>query len=488
MGSTLAISFECSLAWTSGRVPLPPMGWMDWEIYRCDISEELIRNTTDAMVAGGWLQAGYDTVHIDDCWANKVRDSQDRLEADPSRFPSGMKALVDYVHAKGMKLGIYSAAAPLTCAKFQPGSQGYEAIDAQTFIEWGVDYLKFDGCQTDPDALRTSYRAMGAALRDAPIVYSCSWGVRGGTFPEMVDAGCDMWRMWHDLQAKKGWGDVVRISDHWANSADAWRNWSGPPSSGRGWHDPDMLLAGDEHLTVHESIAQLGVWSILSAPLIMGNRLFPDALNPDVVAAYQNPEIIDIARDALTVMGGRLGEADDNQEVWARPLTDGALAVLLWNKATPDVCTWNVTANTSSGNSPSRIVEFKKAYFDYTKMECCADPNCKHFTFTATNDVAAAKGIGMLYGDMSEDAWRITSGVARYSLRTRAQPEMLTRDLTLNFDLLQQVGLWNASSATVRNVLERTDLGLVTGVLTAKRVPAHGIALFKFVPPSAVVV
>merc|ERR1712150_190298 len=255
------------------------------------------------------------------------------------------------------------------------------------------------------------------------------------------------------MGAKKGWGDVVRISEHWADSADTWRNWSGPPSSSRGWHDPDQLLAGDEHLTVHESIAQLGLWSILSAPLIMGNRLFPEALNPDVVAAYQNPEIIDIARDALAVMGGRLGEADDNQEVWARPLVDGAIAVLLWNKATPDVCTWNVTANTSSGNSPSRIVGFKSAHFDYTKLECCADPSCKHFTFTATNDEAAATGTGMLYREVSEDAWRKTSGVARFSLKTRAQPEMLTGDLTLDFDVLKQAGLWNASSAVVRDVL-----------------------------------
>lgn len=473
----------------AGRASVAPMGWMDWEVYRCNINEEIIRNTTEAMVAGGWLQAGYDTVHIDDCWAEKERDAEGRLVPDASRFPSGIKALADWVHSRGMKLGLYSAAAPMTCAKFQPGSQGNEALDARTFQEWGVDYLKFDACQSDVDALAASYRAMGAALRNTSIVYACSWGAKGGSDADMVDAGCDLWRLWHDIEAKKGWSDVVRIAEHWADQADAWRNWSGPPSHGRGWHDPDQLLAGDEHLNSDESIAQLGLWSILSAPLILGNSFIPNQIDASVVAAYQNPEIIAVARDKLAVMGQRLGarsEGDEGHEIWARPLTDGALAVLLWNKATPNSCKWDVTQNVTAGNDPSRMVVIKKGHFEYTRFECCSNPSCESFTFTAPGGVAADVGVGTLYSDSEGVSWRTEVDVSRFIVKSRPEPSSFSADLSVDFSVLEEAGLWESSVAVVRDLLNREDLGMMKDKITAKAVPSHGISLLKLMPVTLV--
>ena len=146
------------------RLVHPPAGWMAWESFRTGVTEGLIRNTTDVMVRDGWLAAGYDTVHIDDGWTAQERDSTGRIVPDESKFPSGMAALADYVHARGMRLGIYSSASPRTCAGFV-GSMGHEAVDAQTFVDWKIDYLKMDSCHTGlngtaaANARAASYRA-----------------------------------------------------------------------------------------------------------------------------------------------------------------------------------------------------------------------------------------------------------------------------------------------------------------------------------------
>ena len=267
------------------------MGWMAWEAYRTNVNEGLVRNTTMVMVRDNWLASGYDTVHIDDGWSLPTRDPvTNEIRADPSKFPNGIASLASFVHSHGMKLGLYSSASPVTCAGYM-GSEGHESQDAKTFASWGVDYLKYDACQKNRTRLAASYRAMGAALSTTKIAYSCSWGAAIGKnwpFADFVDAGCDTWRLWHDIEAKKGWSDVVRISEHWADSYAELRNWSGPPSSGRGWHDPDQLLAGDPQLTPVESVAQFALWAHLSAPLIMGNRLAdPSTMAPELRKAMQ---------------------------------------------------------------------------------------------------------------------------------------------------------------------------------------------------------
>jgi len=425
----------------------------------------------------------------DDCWAAKERDASGRLNADPSRFPSGIKALTDWVHAQGMKLGIYSAAAPQTCAKYQPGSEGSEAIDAQTFIDWGVDYLKYDGCQHNMTRMQASYKAMGDALQGSKIQYACSLGAHGGEPTEMIKDSCDLWRMWHDIQAKKGYNDLIRISSHWAENADTWRQWSGPSSKSQGWFDPDQLLAGDKRFSASEAIAQLGLWTILSAPLIMGNRVSDHLVKPDpaVKAAFQNPEIIAIARDPLGIMGGRVGELSDDQEVWARKLDGGALAVLFWNKATPEACTWDVTPDQSSKNGKHRIACLQGSHFEYTRLECCADSDCQEFSFTAPGGAPADVGDGCLVNEAPADIWVETADVARFTLKTRDM-SALAADLSVDLSTLVDAGLWNSTHAKVRDVLQRKNLGVLKHSITVSSVPVHGIAMVKLTPAEAVLV
>ncbi len=154
------------------------MGWNSWNRFGCNIDEGLIRSTADAMVNTGLRDAGYKYVNIDDCWMAGSRDAQGRLQADPTRFPGGIRALADYVHARGLKLGIYESAGTATCQGL-PGSLDHETVDAQTFASWQVDYLKYDNCNNQGRPAADRYRAMGEALRNSgrAIVYSiCNWG------------------------------------------------------------------------------------------------------------------------------------------------------------------------------------------------------------------------------------------------------------------------------------------------------------------------
>jgi alpha-galactosidase len=170
----------------NGLALTPPMGWMHWQRFRClvdcdaypdeCINEKLFRSMADHLAADGYLEAGYEYLIIDDCWASKERDDQGRLQPNATRFPNGIKALADYVHSKGLKFGIYGDYGTKTCAGY-PGSYGHLETDAKTFAEWEVDYLKLDGCYADVDNLEQGYIEMGRYLNQTgrPIVYSCSW-------------------------------------------------------------------------------------------------------------------------------------------------------------------------------------------------------------------------------------------------------------------------------------------------------------------------
>ena len=235
----------------------PPMGWMSWEVFRCDvdcakapndcIGERLYQTTADAMVAGGYVAAGYDTVHIDDCWEQRSppRDERGRLAPNATRFPSGMAALARYMHDRRMRLGTYSDEGTQTCGKY-PGSKGHERVDASTFAEWGVDYLKLDGCNEPHSAYPADYAVMGAALRASgrPIVFSCSWPAYLGDnetakpYERIAAAGCNLWRNWHDVQCN--WDSLSSIIDHFGNHSVRLQAVAGP---GR-WNDADMLLVG----------------------------------------------------------------------------------------------------------------------------------------------------------------------------------------------------------------------------------------------------
>lgn len=320
----------------------PPMGWMSWQVFRCEtdcgshpdacINEKLYMQMADAMSEGGYLAAGYNQVSIDDCWEDlKGRNADNELVADPTRFPSGMKALGDHMHAKKVRFGTYSDAGTMTCGGF-PGSKGYEEVDAKTFASWGVDYLKLDGCYNNKAGFVHDYPAMGTALHASgrDIVYSCSWpAYLGGDesakpFDAMINAGCNLWRNWIDIQCD--WGVLDRIIEHWGRYGEVMVAAAGPGH----WHDPDMLLIGAGCLTLDEERTQMAIWSIAAAPLIMGNDLRQVPVVSKTILL--NKDAIAVDQDSLGKMGKRLQAASSSTQIWARELSGGDVAVALYNR------------------------------------------------------------------------------------------------------------------------------------------------------------
>ena len=319
------------------------MGWMSWEVFRCEtdcaahpdacINEQLYQQMTDALQTDGYVAAGYTTISIDDCWESGtpgvLRRPGEPLQMNATRFPSGPEALADYIHAKGSKFGIYSDEGTATCEGY-PASKGYEDLDAKTFAAWGVDYLKLDGCNNDVRNYATGYAAMGKALQKSvrDIVYSCSWPAYIGDdeafkpYEAMAEAGCHLWRNWHDVQCD--WGSVRTIMNHFGNNTAALKHAAGP---GR-WNDPDILLAGNDCVTDAEATTQFVIWSILAAPLIMGNDL--RHMSASMKQLLLNPEIIAIDQDPLGLPGGRRTKLPGSVEVWTRELRGGDLAVAVY--------------------------------------------------------------------------------------------------------------------------------------------------------------
>ena len=304
----------------------PPMGWNSWNKFGCDVSEKLMREMADTLVATGMKDAGYQYLVIDDCWQVR-RDDTGKIVADPDRFPSGMKALADYVHGKGLKFGVYSDAGTGTCQN-RPGSKDHEAIDARTYAEWGVDYLKYDWCNSKGQETRDSYGKMSRALRATgrPIVFSlCEWG---STKPWLWAQGVgQLWRATGDIQdcwdCGKSWGGmgVVHIIDIMADLH---------PYAGPGhWNDPDMLEVGNRGLNAVESRAHFSFWALLAAPLMAGNDL--RNMSKETAETLTNREVIEVDQDALGMQGRKVWD-NGPQEVWMKPLQDGSRAVILFNR------------------------------------------------------------------------------------------------------------------------------------------------------------
>ncbi|MEN6311661.1 MAG: alpha-galactosidase [Acidobacteriota bacterium] len=303
------------------------MGWNSWNKFGCKIDEKAVRAAADAMVANGMRDAGYQYIVIDDCWQID-RDSKGNIVVDGKAFPSGIKALVDYVHGKGLKFGIYSDAGTKTCAG-RPGSWGYEFQDARQYAEWGVDYLKYDWCNNGGQSSQAAYSRMRDALAAGgrPIVFSiCEWG---STKPWLWarDIG-NLWRTTGDIQdmweGKKDWGGlgVVQIID----LQDGLETYSGPGH----WNDPDMLEVGNGGMTAVEYRSHFSFWCLLAAPLMAGNDL--EAMTPETRDILTNREVIAIDQDPLGRQGSKARD-DGDFEVWARPLADGSRAVILFNRS-----------------------------------------------------------------------------------------------------------------------------------------------------------
>lgn len=329
--------FACwlsSAALDNGLARTPPMGWNSWASYELKINEGLIRATADAMVGSGMKGAGYEYIIVDAGWKAKNRDAEGRLRADPEKFPSGMKALADYVHSKGLKFGLYTDAGTEDCVSGAPGSKGFEDKDASSFAEWGVDYLKEDWCNTAGMSAQEAYtkmsRAIGATGR--PMVFSlCEWGdnmpwnwaATVGNLWRTTGDSKDCWDCGRETMNKPG-----GYPRGWVLILDAQRQLASYAGPGH-WNDPDLLQVGQRGLTVEESRAQFSLWAILAAPLIATNDL--RSLTPEIHEIQLNREVIAVDQDAAGIEGTRV-RVEGHREVWMRPLKDGSRAVVLFNR------------------------------------------------------------------------------------------------------------------------------------------------------------
>lgn len=349
----------------------PPMGWNSWNHFGCNIDEKIIRETADALVSTGLAKLGYKYVNIDDCWAEISRDEKGRLVPKKSTFPSGIKAVADYVHSKGLMLGIYSDAGYLTCSKKMPGSLGHEERDAKTFASWGIDYLKYDNCNNDGSKPTVRYPVMTRALMKAgrPIFFSlCEWG---DLHPALWGAAVgNSWRTTNDISDT--WESMISRADMNEVYAELAR-----PG---GWNDPDMLEVGNGGMTKDEYIVHSSLWAISKAPLLLGCDV--RNITIETMEIIGNKEVIAVNKDALGVQATKV-RMEGDIEVWAGPLTKYRVAVLLLNRGP---VRYNITANWDDiGIPPNSVVKARDLWKHKTLKH--------HFVgnLTATVDSHACK-------------------------------------------------------------------------------------------------
>jgi alpha-galactosidase len=306
----------------NGLAKTPPMGWNSWNKFAGRVDDASVRGMADAMASNGMKDAGYVYVNIDDTW-EAGRDSNGNITTN-RKFPD-MKALADYVHSKGLKIGIYSSPGPNTCAGYE-GSYGHEEQDARTYAAWGIDYLKYDWCgarniYTDEE-MQAVYQKMGDALLKSgrPILFSlCQYG-RADVWKWAPEVGGNAWRTTGDI--RDTWDSMTTIG--FAQDALA------PFVKPGHWNDPDMLEVGNGGMTDDEYRTHMSLWSILAAPLLAGNDL--RTMSPAVSNILTNREVIAINQDKEGKQGRRVSKTGD-QEIWSRPLVGGAHAVGLFNRS-----------------------------------------------------------------------------------------------------------------------------------------------------------
>ncbi|XP_022777364.1 alpha-galactosidase-like [Durio zibethinus] len=304
-----------------GVARTPPMGWNSWNHFHCDIDEKTIKATADALVSTGLAGLGYKYVNLDDCWAEGERDKKGNLMSKATTFPSGIKALADYIHAKGLKLGIYADAGNRTCSDRMPGSLGHEYQDARTFAEWGVDYLKYDNCYHDGSKNRKRYAVMSRALRKAgrQILYAlCEWGQEDPA--KWAGSYGHAWRTTGDINDT--WASITSIAD--ANNI--WGGYAGP---GR-WNDPDMLEVGNGGMNVEEYRSHFSLWALMKAPLLIGCDV--RSASKETLSILGNKEVIAVNQDPLGVQGRKI-RSKGGLEIWAGPLSGKRVVVVLWNRS-----------------------------------------------------------------------------------------------------------------------------------------------------------
>ncbi|MFD3873315.1 ricin-type beta-trefoil lectin domain protein [Streptomyces sp. NPDC058623] len=335
----------------------PPMGWNNWAHHMCDIDEATVVANADALVSTGLAAKGYDTVTIDDCWMLKSRDANGDLVVDTEKFPHGMLWLGEYLHAKGLKFGIYEDAGYLTCEKY-PGSgapngggEDNYARDARLFASWNVDYVKMDGCnlwvppgRTKEEAYRDAYHAVAKALRDSgrPMVLSASapayfqqgeWG--GSDWHKVLDWVGGTGQLWREGRDIKVYNPAAPDTSRWSSVLGnyGYNRWLGRYAGPGNWNDPDFLIAGAPGLTEAESRSQVGLWAMMAAPFILSSEVAE--LTPAGLAALGNTDLIALDQDRLGRQGAVVS-SNATFEVLARPLANGDRAVAVLNRSAAD--------------------------------------------------------------------------------------------------------------------------------------------------------
>ena len=343
--------------------PTPPMGWNSWNTFQTNINEQLVKGIADVMVSSGMKDAGYTYLVLDDGWMAMERNAKTGdLVPDPKKFPNGLKPVIDYVHSKGLKFGLYNCAGTKTCAGY-PGTRGYEYQDARFYASLGIDYLKFDWCNTEGINAKEAYTTMSKALKAAgrPIVFSlCEWGDhQPWRWAEPIG---QLWRTTGDITAQF---DAIKDYGNWhANGVmtivdlqDTLRRYAGPNH----WNDPDMLEVGNG-LTPAQNRSHFSLWSILAAPLIAGNDL--RSMTEETRSVLTNKDVIAVNQDVLGIQGFRYTNKDSVQ-TWIKPLADGDWAICIVNRSSvskPIEFNWqaeNVTDTIFNKNLDSKSITYK---------------------------------------------------------------------------------------------------------------------------------
>jgi alpha-galactosidase len=324
-----------------GLALTPPMGWNSWNTFELELNEQLVKETADLFVSLGLKDAGYEYIVLDDGWMAMERDAQGNFVPHPEKFPNGIKAVADYVHSKGLKIGVYSCAGNKTCGGF-PGSRGHEYQDALKFAEWGIDYLKYDWCYTDRMNPEESYLTMRDALYAAgrPVLFSiCEWGKN---YPwKWAPAVGHIWRTTGDisncfdcvtgkaLEVIWGWGwGAIYLPD--MHDADTLRRVAGPGH----WNDMDMLEVGNSGFDLYENQSHFSLWVFLHSPLMMGNDI--RKMTPETLAILTNADMIALSKDAAAIPAFRYQKID-SVDVWAKPLANGDWAFCFLNRSSAPV-------------------------------------------------------------------------------------------------------------------------------------------------------
>jgi len=495
----------------------PQMGWNSWNHFHCNINEKLIQQTADAIVSTGLAAAGYKYVNLDDCW-QVSRDADGIIQPDPHAFPSGMRALADYIHAKKLKFGLYSDAGYKTCAG-RPASLGYETKDANTYAKWTVDYLKYDNCNTDGSIPEKRYPVMRDALNASgrSIFYSmCEWGV-------------DQPALWSG-KVGNSWRTTRDISDKWKSMIDnidinnKYANYSGPG----GWNDPDMLEVGNGGMTDAEYVSHFSIWAISKAPLLIGCDV--TRMSNATLTTLTNAAVIAVNQDPLGVQGKKVAFAvsqlsnatsevvaagcsvpsptfEPRRVQWAYNAQDGTIRSAVngrclsidscdLNEAAKIVLTechvndpqaqcqgknqqWTVDASTHSIVSQLNAKCLENYKFDGPSINAlsCNKRDSQIWTWNAADRTVRSKYDDQcltVQQDIEIWAGPLTGGSQAVLLLNRGG--FGSESITVKWT---DIGFPADKAATIRDLWAHRDLGSFTGSYTSPKISSHSVMMFN---------